>query len=396
MKNSPMGLCFICNKSGFVTKILRNDTLRFKNTNLPLTIESFFDNTFESNLDSFWNTLLNNTTISDWIITVCDLNIVENYKFSGIVAGDEVYISAFKIDEVLRKLEFESKILNRTESLNLNKEPDKLLSEFVKFENIDALSELSQLNNEMANTQKALIKKNAEITKLNYQLKKANQELEQLTYVASHDLKEPLRMVTSFMNLLKKNYYHQLDEKAHTYINFAIDGGSRMQTMINDLLDLSRTTRPDEEKSQVNLTEITEQVLVNLHSLIEENEAEIIIESALPEVMAYKHDFTRIFQNLIANAIKFRRTEIKPVVRINTSENTTEWIFSIADNGIGIDPENFDKVFNIFTRINPIDDFEGSGIGLAICKKVVEKYGGKIWIESDRTSGCIFYFSIKK
>jgi len=395
-KKSVVGLCLVCNKLGYVTNVFRNDTVGFQNINLPVSIYSFFEKADEKSLQNFWSVLQNYTTVFNWTINMNNGVLPENYKFSGYLVGDEVYVSAFKVDNHLLNLQNDVRVLNNNDAGDRNMELLNTFSGTDSFENIDALNELSQLNNELINAQRALIKKNVEITKLNEQLKKSNQELEQLTYVASHDLKEPLRMVTSFMNLLKKNYYHQLDEKAHTYINFAIDGGYRMQTMISDLLDLSRTNSQVEEKSLFNLMDIVDQVLENLHSLIKEYDAEIIFDSTLPQILGHQLDFTRIFQNLIANAVKFRKKEVKPIVHINCTENVNEWIFSIADNGVGIAPENFEKVFNIFTRINPSSDFEGSGIGLAICKKIVGNYGGKIWIESERTNGSVFYFSIKK
>ncbi len=225
-----------------------------------------------------------------------------------------------------------------------------------------------------------------------------NNELEQFAYVASHDLNEPLRMVTSFMGLLKNKYENQLDEKAHTYINFALDGSVRMQKMISDLLDLSRTTNEgrDKELEMVDLNEILEEVKQNIYILIEESNVEIIVKTKLPVLPVYRADISRLLQNLFSNAIKFRKKDIRQCIILNATEQENEWLFNIEDNGIGIEKEKFGKIFEIFGRLHSQEAYEGTGIGLAICKKIVEQNGGEIWLESEKGKGTIFYFTIKK
>lgn len=395
-KNPVAALCLLCNISADIKRILRNDTDKFIDISLPSSFFKIFDDENRSNLEDFWTFLLNYTSIFDWTIVLKVNGLSETYNFSGFKAEEDVYIFAFKIDSQLSKMQTEIDNEDNPGRINYKNEWTKMQLHTDEFQGIDSLNELSRLNNEMVNNQRILIKKNAEITKLNDQLKKANQELEQFTYFVSHDLKEPLRMVTSFMGLLKKNYYHLLDEKAHTYINFAMDGGARMQIMVSDLLDLSRTARQGEEKKSIDLNGIVNEVLENLHNLVQENEAEIVFENTLPEIKAYKYDFIRLFQNLISNAIKFKKPEIKPIITINSNQNSEEWLIGVRDNGIGISPNDFEKVFKIFTRINPTDSLDGSGIGLAICKKVIENCGGKIWIESEKNEGSVFYFTIPK
>lgn len=222
-----------------------------------------------------------------------------------------------------------------------------------------------------------------------------NKELEQFAYVASHDLREPLRMVTSFMSMLKNKYEKLLDAKAHTYINFAIDGGRRMQTMIGDLLELSRAGNMA-VKEKVDINSILKEVLQNIQKLIEENDADIIIKKELPVLPASKTDMTRLLQNLLSNAIKFRKKEINPVIIINAIEQDEDWLFSIQDNGIGIEKEKAEKIFEPFVRLHSQQTYEGTGIGLAVCKKVVEHYSGRIWIESEEGIGTTFYFTLNK
>jgi signal transduction histidine kinase len=227
-------------------------------------------------------------------------------------------------------------------------------------------------------------------------LQQKNNELEQFAYVASHDLKEPLRMVISFMGLLKEQYGPELDEKANTYIGYALDGGKRMQKMIADLLELSRTAHHNAVKEWVNLGVILVEVKQNIFQLIEESKAEIIIKADLPLLAVYRVDITRLLQNLLSNAIKFRKKETNPVIHFDTTEKEEGWLFSIQDNGIGIKKEKFEKIFEIFTRLHSQETYEGTGIGLAVCKKVVEHHGGKIWVESEEGNGSTFHFIIQK
>jgi signal transduction histidine kinase len=227
-------------------------------------------------------------------------------------------------------------------------------------------------------------------------LQQKNNELEQFAYVASHDLKEPLRMVTSFIGMLKNKYGYQLDAKAHTYIDFAVDGSKRMQQMIADLLELSRTASQDGVRELINLNDILNEVKQNIHKLIEENSAEIITKTELPVLTVYRADILRLLQNLLSNAIKFRKKEINPVIVVSMTEKEKEWLFRIEDNGIGIEPDKFEKIFEIFSRLHSQESYEGTGIGLAICKKIVERNGGKIWLESEEEKGSVFYFTIKK
>lgn len=227
-------------------------------------------------------------------------------------------------------------------------------------------------------------------------LHKKNKELEQFAYVASHDLNEPLRMVTAFMGLLKNKYGAQLDQKALTYMNFALDGGKRMQKMIADLLVLSRTSRHEEVKEWLRPDEILTEVTHNIYKLIDDNRATIVLDAAPELLNIYRADITRLLQNLFSNAIKFRKVDVLPVIRLCVEEQETQWLFRVEDNGIGVEAGKSEKIFEIFTRLHSPEEYEGTGIGLAICKKIVEYNGGRIWVESEKGEGSIFIFSINK
>ncbi len=258
------------------------------------------------------------------------------------------------------------------------------------------LNQMSQLNNELINTQRILLKKNEEISYLNKKLSTANVHLEQLMYVVSHDLKEPLRMITSFMTLLKDKYAPVLDEKANKFIGFAVDGSKRMQVMITDLLELSHTATGSSGKELADLGLLFNEAQQNLYNAIEESEAKIEIEGKLPELMVNKTDIIRLFQNLLGNAIKFRKRDTPPVIILRVTENKVGWLISLKDNGIGIAAEKFDKIFEIFKRLHLKEEYEGTGIGLASCKKIVEANGGTIWLESEENIGSTFYFTMPK
>jgi PAS domain S-box-containing protein len=224
------------------------------------------------------------------------------------------------------------------------------------------------------------------------ELAHSNAELEQFAYVSSHDLQEPLRMITSYLQLLQKRYQGNLDDKADKYIYFAVDGASRMQNLINDLLELSRVSTKSRELESTNCKFILNQALFNLRVIIKEEKA-TVSHDTLPEVIADSTQLVQVFQNLIANGIKFHSKEA-PKIHITAEKKESEWIFSVQDNGIGIDPQYSGKIFEIFKRLHTREQFSGTGIGLAICKKIVEKYGGRIWVESELGKGSTFYFTL--
>lgn len=231
------------------------------------------------------------------------------------------------------------------------------------------------------------------LKKLADKLQASNKELEQFAYVASHDLQEPLRMVASYIQLLQRRYKSQLGAEADEFINYAVDGVVRMKSLINDLLIYSRVNTQEFAKEETDINEILNQVKNNLRGLIEDNNAEIVY-SGLPTIPANNLQMTQLFQNLISNAIKFRKKDENPVVKVNAQKTSNEWLFSVSDNGIGIDKEFSDRIFIIFQRLHNYNEYPGTGIGLAICKKILEKIGGHIWVESEPDNGSTFNFTV--
>ena len=231
-----------------------------------------------------------------------------------------------------------------------------------------------------------------QMLQLTEDLKRSNEELEQFAYVASHDLQEPLRAVTSYTQLLAQRYQGNLDEKADKYINYVVDGASRMQQLINDLLAYSRLGTRAQEFQVADCKAAVAQSLCNLQIAIAEKKPLITCEE-MPTVMADEFQLVQLFQNLIGNAIKFCRQDV-PIIHIAAIIQDDEWLFSVRDNGIGIDSEYADRIFIIFRRLHSRREYLGTGIGLAMCKRIVERHGGRIWVESQSGEGAIFYFTI--
>jgi PAS domain S-box-containing protein len=227
------------------------------------------------------------------------------------------------------------------------------------------------------------------------ELAKSNEELERFAYVASHDLQEPLRMVASFLELLQKKYEPQLDETANKYISLAVDGANRMKRLINDLLQFSRITSSKLVLIPVDANEILGELKELFKMKLQLCNGTLIVEN-LPVINADKTPMLQLFQNLISNAIKYRSPGRDPIIKVSAMERNADWVFVVEDNGIGIDSKFYEKIFVIFQRLHNKDEYSGTGIGLAICKKIIERFNGKIWLESTPGNGSKFYFSIPK
>lgn len=230
------------------------------------------------------------------------------------------------------------------------------------------------------------------LNQITAEMQRSNTELEQFAYVISHDLQEPLRMVSSYTQLLAKRYSNKLDSDADEFIAYAVDGAKRMQTLLHDLLDYSRVGTRGKPFTLVNCEHVVEQAMANLKIAIEESEAAVSYD-VLPTVMGDEGQLVQLFQNLIGNAIKFRREE-PPKVHIWARRRNSVVTFSVNDNGIGINPQHSQSIFEIFRRLHTREEYPGTGMGLAICKKIVERHGGHISVQSQPGQGSTFDFSV--
>lgn len=227
------------------------------------------------------------------------------------------------------------------------------------------------------------------------ELEVVNEELEQFAFITSHDLQEPLRMITSFLHQLDRKYSDKLDDKARQYINFATEGAVRRKQIILDLLEFSRAGKLNENKNEVNLEELLDQYKLLRSKLIQEKSVKLIHEK-LPVISAFSVPLTQTIHCLLDNAIKYSNDSKKPMIAMDVSEEKKHWTFTIKDNGIGIEAEYFDRIFIIFQRLHNRSEYSGTGMGLAIVKKNVESWGGKIWLESEMEKGSTFYFTVPK
>jgi light-regulated signal transduction histidine kinase (bacteriophytochrome) len=288
---------------------------------------------------------------------------------SGVLTIPSLFLTIQRAAETLRRArdDLEIQVAQRTEELR------------------DANTRLSVELDERRRAEQQLARYAGELAR-------SNAELEQFANVASHDLQEPLRMVSSFTQLLGKRYRGKLDQDADEFIGFAVDGASRMQQLINDLLAYSRVGTRGKPFKPADCEVIFREARDNLMKAIEESGADIT-QDPLPKVLGDEVQLIQLFQNLVANAIKFRSQE--PIqIQVSAERKGQEWVFAIKDNGIGIAAEQQERIFSVFQRLHHRSEYPGTGIGLAICKKIVERHGGRIWVESQPGKGSTFYFSI--
>jgi PAS domain S-box-containing protein len=251
-------------------------------------------------------------------------------------------------------------------------------------------NEIRELN---AHLESRVAARTAELMRSNQALRRSNEDLNQFAYAASHDLQEPLRLVALYSQLLEQKYGGRLDQQAEKYISFILNGTHRMETLLKDLLTFSQVADTHiGPAGPLACTDVLNKVLLNLQAGVEQNQAHVTYDG-LPTILAHEFRMIQLFQNLLSNAIKYRRPEESPKVHVEAIKNGTDWLFSVRDNGIGIEPEYAKHVFGIFKRLHG-GTHPGTGIGLAICQRVVESYGGRIWVESVPNQGCTFYFTL--
>lgn len=340
----------------------------------------------------------------------------ETYYEKGNLEKYHYYIDQFiAVKDTLYNEEVMSQINNMQQSFELqNAEREKEIALLKKNEEIQRLKENSWIggailsllilslilvlmynrNKNQKTLNGLLAQKNEEILKQNERLANSNRDLEQFAHIISHDLKEPLRNISGFTSLLKRRCNKYQDQEASEYMGFVFQSVNQMHQLLTDLLDYSKISSKIKEQKFINADHILKNALSNLQHRIQEEKAHIQVE-ALPLVKVNPSQLLQVFQNLIANAIKFKGN-VPPVIQINCITQETDYLFSIQDNGIGIEAAYFDKIFVPFQRLHHRGEYEGSGIGLSTCKKIIEEHGGKIWIKSEVKKGSTFYFTLPK
>lgn len=289
---------------------------------------------------------------------------------------------------------YQLKYSTRKEEFGKIQDNRRFLDFEIKYAIKEKQKEIEQLTKENE-FQALLLSKGDQISRQNEELIAMNEELRQFAYVASHDLKEPLRMIGSYTQLIQRLYRNQIDEESETYFNFITEGVGRMNNLLDALLQYATVGRSEENERTINLNDIIEICKVNLRVLLAETDAVIHFDN-LPTIVSTQSLLLQLMQNLLSNAIKFRRPEVRPQIHIRSQETTEQYIISVQDNGIGIGKEYLERIFVIFQRLHARSKYKGTGIGLSICQKIVKRLGGNIWVESEVGTGSTFYFSIQK
>jgi signal transduction histidine kinase len=393
IKKTPAGLVLLCDDRGMIRQVNRDD-FGLGELNIGTMLGLLVDPGSRTKLLNFLVEVRSRGSATGWevnfiahgqIISLCLAGVTD--KESMLLIGTQQMNEAELICAGLVEIhpELANTLLTTIQEHSF---PDSIQ----KRDENNNFEDVTLLNSELIDLQRKLVKNNLELQKAMQELKRSNSELETFAYVASHDLQEPLRMITSYLQLLEQRYKGRLDKDALEFIAYAVDGSNRMKQLIDGLLSYSRVGTRGKEFASTDCESVLNQVLYNLQFAIEENEAEIT-HDPLPNVMADDTQLAQLFQNLVSNAIKFHGLKT-PRVHVRAMKKGNEWIFSVKDNGIGIEPEFFEQIFVIFRRLESREKFAGSGIGLAVCKRIVERHGGRIWLESQPGEGTNFFFSL--
>jgi signal transduction histidine kinase len=357
-----------CDDLGHAIKILE-DTW-FNGSNLPAQLPGNPDD--QDRLSSLLSNIIN---VQCFALSLAKGDLSQSLKAKGLTAGG---LKALQAD--LRHLTWQTQMIARGD-----------LSQRVDF-----MGEFSDSFNSMVSslseTREQLKHREEELSQANVELKRSNADLQQFAYAASHDLKEPLLAITISLKLLKKRYEGKLDQEAEKFISETVDEATRMQTLINDILSYSRVGTSGRSFVLTDFTAILNRSLSNLKIPLEQSSA-VVTHDPLPKVMADPIQLVQLLQNLVSNAIKFCGDR-KPLIHISAERKGKEWVFSVSDNGIGIPTGHRERIFEIFQRLHTRKEYPGTGIGLAMCKKIVERHGGHIWVKSETGKGSTFYFTI--
>lgn len=396
--NKDYKIILECNKQGIVKKIFLDTISLLEDIELPVGIHSLVLPDSFKELGDFWLSIQKKSMARNTLLSLSFNDKEVAYLFSGYLLKETILLCGNTELSFTEKALEEIMLINNEQSNQIRlteKKMAKILKEDKEKEINEAfLNDFTSLNNELINNKRELMRKNQRIELLNEELGAVNENMTIFTYSVSHDLKEPVRMISSFLTLFHQKYGDSLDKKGQTYIDYALDGANRLSKMMEDLLAYHRSSNIDTNET-VDLNDVLLEVKKILQKEINDNNVQIN-SAKLPVVKGSTTGFTQVFQNLISNAIKFVTEERKPKIFINVDEDDAHYTFSVKDNGIGIAENKRQEVFNLFNRLNAPKQYEGSGMGLAMVKKSIERMGGKIWLESEEDKGSTFYFNIRK
>ena len=387
-----------CTEQGAVDKIYLDTGALLEDIELPVGLHSLVSHTSIDQLGNFWLSIMENSIVENAVLSLRYNDKQISFIFSGYLLKDTVILCGNTEMTSTARAMTEVMCINNEQANQIRlteKKIDHIQREMDKMEvNEDILNDFTSLNNELINNKRELMRKNQKIELLNKELNAVNENMTVFTYSVSHDLKEPLRMIKSFLHLFHKKYGQSLDPKGQSYINFAMDGANRLSNMMEDLLKYHKSSDLGTMES-VDLNEVLQEVKYILQKEIEEKSARITFEK-LPLIKGSPTGLRQVLQNLISNAIKFVPGGRTPVVAIGYEEDRTHYTFSVKDNGIGIPENKRQEVFNLFKRLNSPQQYVGTGMGLAMVRKSIERMGGKIWLESEVDQGTTVYFTIQK
>lgn len=405
MENSSNGYKIIleCSKQGIVKQVFLDSGSLLENTQLPVGLHSLISPISLKDLGHFWLSIQENSMEENTLLTLSNKDNLTPLIFSGYLLNDTILVCGkTELSTTEKTLEDINAINN--EQANHIRLAEKKVDNFEKLIKKNALdkdflNDFTSLNNELINSKRELMRKNIKIESLNNELSSINKvlndvndNLSMFTYSVSHDLKEPLRMIESFISLLHKKYRGNLDQKGQVYIDFALDGATRLTKMLADLLVYHQSAVV---RSAVNLNDVFLEVIEILKKKIQEKNAQVTSQQ-LHTLNGSPAGYLQIFQNLISNAIKFIPEGRTPIISVGMKEDDLQYTFMVKDNGIGIPENQKNEVFNLFKRLNTQKKYEGTGMGLAMVKKNIERMGGKVWLESEVDKGTVVFFTVNK
>ncbi|WP_373494284.1 ATP-binding protein [Aquiflexum sp.] len=387
-----------CNKHGIVEQVFLDTVSLLENIKLPVGLHGIVSPMSIKDLGRFWLAIHEKSMEENTVLTLHYNDKHHNYTFSGYLLKETVLLCGNSELTSTEKVLEEIMLINNEQANQIRlteKKVSNLKNEVDDKEMNEAfLNDFTSLNNELVNNKRELMRKNQKIELLNKELNAVNENMKTFTYSVSHDLKQPVRMVKSFLTLFHKKYGENLDQDGQKYINMALDGADRLSKMMADLLKYHQSSNV-RTTELVDLNEVLLEVEKILQNEIEVKNAKISREN-LPTIKGSSTGLIQVFQNLISNAIKFIPEGRTPVISINLVEDEANYTFTVKDNGIGIAENHRKEVFNLFKRLNAPQQYEGTGMGLAMVRKSIERMGGEVWLESEVGNGSTFYFTIKK